>query len=206
MKTPRYFFCISILGPKQNECFSFRHGSPLIVLIPRFYKAKEKKIPVIYACDSRYADDSLFDKLGIKPHTIKGTEGVKVINELAPLPEDVIVEKRMMSGFFGSDLDFTLRQKKVKRLIITGVRTEFCLLKTVLDQLRKRKTTTVRFMGNIKNPLIANIFNLLGKHGFIKGGYFGPFVLKNIRYKNKKGLYNIRNWYLNGLWTEGYSI
>lgn len=96
-------------------------------------KAREKKIPVIYACDSRYADDSLFDKLGRKPHTIKGTEGVKVINELAPLPEDIIVEKRMMSGFFGSDLDFTLRQRKVKRLIIMGVRTEFCLLKTVLD-------------------------------------------------------------------------
>jgi nicotinamidase-related amidase len=96
-------------------------------------KAKEKKIPVIYACDSRYADDLLFDKIGIKPHTIKETEGVKVINELAPLPEDIIIEKRMMSGFFGSDLDFTLRQKKVKTLIITGVRTEFCLLKTVLD-------------------------------------------------------------------------
>jgi nicotinamidase-related amidase len=96
-------------------------------------KARENKIPVIYACDSRYADDLLFDKLEKKPHTIKGTEGVKVINELAPLQEDVIVEKRMMSGFFGSDLDFTLRQKNVKKLIITGVRTEFCLLKTILD-------------------------------------------------------------------------
>jgi len=39
----------------------------------------------------------------------------------------------MMSGFFGSELDFTLRQKNIKRLTITGVRTEFCLLKTVLD-------------------------------------------------------------------------
>lgn len=96
-------------------------------------KAREKKILVIYACDSQYTDDSLFNKLGKKPHTIKGTEGVKIIEELAPLPDDIIVEKRMMSGFFGSDLDFTLRQKDLKRLIITGVRTEFCLLKTILD-------------------------------------------------------------------------
>jgi nicotinamidase-related amidase len=116
---------------KDNVGRYCQHIIPNIKLL--IVKAKEKKIPVIYACDSRYADDSLFDRIGIKPHTIKGTEGVKVINELAPLPEDIIVEKRMMSGFFGSDLDFTLRQKKVKRLIVTGVRTEFCLLKTVLD-------------------------------------------------------------------------
>jgi nicotinamidase-related amidase len=96
-------------------------------------KAREKKIPVIYACDSRYPDDFLFEKLGRKPHTIRGTEGVKVIKELTPLPDEIIIEKRMMSGFFGSELDFTLRQKNIQRLIITGVRTEFCLLKTILD-------------------------------------------------------------------------
>ena len=39
----------------------------------------------------------------------------------------------MLSAFFGTDLDFTLREKGIKKLIITGVRTEFCFLKTVLD-------------------------------------------------------------------------
>jgi len=96
-------------------------------------KSREKGIPVIYACDSRYPDDSIFKRLGRNPHTIRGTEGVKVIDELAPAPEEVVIEKRMMSGFFGSELDFTLREKGVKKLIITGIRTEFCLLKTVLD-------------------------------------------------------------------------
>ena len=99
---------------KDNVGRYCQHIIPNIRLL--IAKAREKKISVVYACDSRYVDDLLFDKLGIKPHTIKGTEGVKVINELAPLPEDVIIEKRMMSGFFGSDLDFTLRQKKVKKL------------------------------------------------------------------------------------------
>ena len=96
-------------------------------------KAREKKILVVYACDSRYPDDFLFERLGRKPHTIRGTEGVKVIKELTPLPDEIVIEKRMMSGFFGSELDFTLRIKNIKQLIITGVRTEFCLLKTVLD-------------------------------------------------------------------------
>jgi len=96
-------------------------------------KSREKGIPVIYACDSRYSDDSLFQKLGRKPHTIRGTEGVRIIDELAPAPGEVVIEKRMMSGFFGSELNFTLREKGIKKLIITGIRTEFCLLKTVLD-------------------------------------------------------------------------
>ncbi len=96
-------------------------------------KTREKNIPIVYACDSRYTNDSLFKKLGRRPHTIKGTDGVKVIEELNPVSGDIIIEKRMMSAFFGTDLDFTLREKEVKRLIIAGIRTEFCLLKTVLD-------------------------------------------------------------------------
>ncbi len=96
-------------------------------------KAREKKMLIIFACDSRYPDDSVFERIGIEIHTIKGTEGAEVINEFAPAPGDIIVEKRMLSAFFGTDLDFTLREKGIKKLIITGVRTEFCFLKTVLD-------------------------------------------------------------------------
>ena len=80
------------------------------------------------------------------------------------------------------------------------------LLKTILDQLHGKKITIIDFMGNIENPLIATTFNLLKKHGFIKRGQFSPFVLKNISYKNEEQLENIKNWYLNGLWTEGYQI
>ena len=96
-------------------------------------KAREKGIPIIYACDSRYREDSLFKRVGMPPHTIRGTEGAKVIEELSPKATDVVVEKRMLSAFFGSDLDFTLREKEVKTLIVTGIRTEGCVLKTVLD-------------------------------------------------------------------------
>ncbi|NIM58477.1 MAG: isochorismatase family protein, partial [Candidatus Aminicenantes bacterium] len=75
-------------------------------------KAREKGILVIYACDSRYREDSLFKRVGMSPHTIRGTEGAKVIEELNPKATDVVVEKRMLSAFFGSDLDFTLREKE----------------------------------------------------------------------------------------------
>jgi len=96
-------------------------------------KARGRSMPIIYALDSRYRDDPLFKRLGIPTHTIRGTEGAKVTDELKPHHEDILVEKRMLSAFFGTDLDLTLRQKGISKLIITGIRTEACLLKTVLD-------------------------------------------------------------------------
>ncbi len=96
-------------------------------------KARDKGIPVIFACDSRYPDDFLFTRSGHPPLAIRHTEGAKVIDELEPRQTDVIIEKRMMSGFFGSDLDFTLRQKDIKTLIVTGISSSGCVLKTVMD-------------------------------------------------------------------------
>lgn len=96
-------------------------------------KAREKGIPIIFVCDSRYPEDFIFTRGGYPVHAIRGTEGVKVIEELDPRPTDVTVEKRMLSGFFGSDLDFTLRQKGTKALIVTGIATWACLLKTAWD-------------------------------------------------------------------------
>ncbi len=95
-------------------------------------EARARGIPVIFACDSRYPDDFIF-KSGHPLSTIRGTEGAKVIDELEPQPADLIVEKRMLSAFFGTDLDFTLRQKGIRTLVVAGVATWACVLKTVLD-------------------------------------------------------------------------
>lgn len=95
-------------------------------------EARSKGIPVIFALDSRYPDDFIF-KSGHPPRTIRGTEGVKVIDELEPGAADLFVEKRMLSAFFGTDLDFTLRHKGIRTLIVTGVATWACVLKTVFD-------------------------------------------------------------------------
>ena len=79
------------------------------------------------------------------------------------------------------------------------------LLEAILNLFCKRKITSVCFMGNIRNPLMATVFSLLKKNGFIKKNST-PFVLKNVSYAHEKCLYDIRNWYINGLWTEGYQF
>lgn len=110
-----------------------RYCRPIIPNIKLLLReARGKGIPVIFALDSRYPDDFIF-KSGHPPSTIRGTEGVQVIDDLEPGPGDLFVEKRMLSAFFGTDLDFTLRQKGIRTLIVTGVATWACVLKTVFD-------------------------------------------------------------------------
>ncbi|HIE14348.1 TPA: cysteine hydrolase [Candidatus Bathyarchaeota archaeon] len=96
-------------------------------------EARRKGVPIIYACDTRHPEDSLFKRIGISPHALKDTEGWKVIRELTPRKGDLIVEKRMLSAFFGTSLDSILREKKINSLIVAGISTDVCLLKTVLD-------------------------------------------------------------------------
>ena len=96
-------------------------------------EARGKGIPIIFACDSRYPDDFIFTKGGHPVRTIRGTDGAAVIDDLQPKATDIIVEKRMLSAFFGTDLDFTLRNRGIKTLIVTGVATWACVLKTVFD-------------------------------------------------------------------------
>ncbi|MGQ9639773.1 MAG: cysteine hydrolase family protein [Candidatus Bathyarchaeia archaeon] len=105
--------------------------------------ARRRGRPVIYACDSRYRDDPLFRRLGFPEHAIRGTGGAEVIEEIKPQPGDIVVEKRMLSAFFGTDLDYTLRHKGIRSLLIAGIRTEACLLKTVLDAFELGYEVTV---------------------------------------------------------------
>ena len=96
-------------------------------------QARQKGMSVIFACDSRYPEDFIFTRGGHPLRTVRGTDGVKVIEALDAGPADIIVEKRMLSAFFATDLDFTLRQRGIKTLVIAGVATWACVLKTAFD-------------------------------------------------------------------------
>ncbi len=93
--------------------------------------AHEKRIPVIYVCDSHRKGDKEFEAW--PPHALEGTHGAEVIEELAPQRGDIIVRKRRYSGFFETDLDLTLRELKIQTLILTGILTDICVFFTAVD-------------------------------------------------------------------------
>ena len=66
-------------------------------------------------------------------HCVEGTDGVEIVDELTPRPEDVRIGKRRYSCFLGTDLQLLLNGLDVQTLLITGVCSNICVLWTVGD-------------------------------------------------------------------------
>ncbi|MBN1614926.1 MAG: cysteine hydrolase [Deltaproteobacteria bacterium] len=105
-------------------------------IIPNLQRAlkacRSRAVPVVFANDSFLEGDLLFSGR-MKPHAIRGTEGVRVVEELGPEPGDTVLEKRRMSSFFKTDLDMTLRLWKVDTIVVTGISTPGCVYLTAMD-------------------------------------------------------------------------
>jgi nicotinamidase/pyrazinamidase len=97
-------------------------------------ESRRSRIPVIFACDSFMEGDFIF-KGKMKVHSLRGTAGSEVAEELGPEPTDLVVPKRRFSAFFKTDLDQTLRTLGVDTIAVTGMTTEVCVLMTAMDGL-----------------------------------------------------------------------
>lgn len=103
---------------------------------------RKKGMIVIYACDSFMPEDFFF-KGRMKPHSLRGTEGGKVVDELAPQKGDYVIEKRRMSSFFKTDLDITLHELDIDTIVVTGIATQYCVLLTALDGIQNGFKTII---------------------------------------------------------------
>ncbi len=107
-------------------------------IIPNLQKllgeSRKRGFPIVFACDSFLEGDFIFGGR-MKVHSLRGTKGAEVIDDLKPGPTDIVLPKRRFSAFFKTDLDQTLRTLGVDTLVVTGVTTEVCVLMTVMDGL-----------------------------------------------------------------------
>lgn len=95
-------------------------------------KVRARKYPIVFACDSYLPDDFIF-RGKMKPHSIQGTEGAQVIDEISPDSTDLLLPKRRFSAFFQTGLEETLKGWGIDTLAVAGVTTHFCVLMTALD-------------------------------------------------------------------------
>jgi ureidoacrylate peracid hydrolase len=93
--------------------------------------ARKGKIPVFWLNQTLYPGDKLFEKRIV--HCIEGTWGASVVDALPVMPEDTIIAKRRYSGFFQTDLDLHLRERKIEQVVVVGVVTNICVRSTVND-------------------------------------------------------------------------
>ena len=62
-----------------------------------------------------------------------GTWDAEIIDELKPLPDDIVVEKMRYSGFWGTKLDYILTTLNIKYLVYIGIAINVCLGTTLID-------------------------------------------------------------------------
>ena len=90
--------------------------------------------PVVFATDAYREEDFIF-KGKLPPHSLVGTTGAEVIDELDRTAEDLWLPKPRFSAFFGTDLHTWLRERGVGLCAVAGIATNFCVLATVMDAL-----------------------------------------------------------------------
>jgi nicotinamidase-related amidase len=64
---------------------------------------------------------------------VRGEEGHDIIDELAPLPGEPVIDKPGKGAFYATDLTALLSTMDIRSLVVTGVTTEVCVHTTVRE-------------------------------------------------------------------------
>ena len=113
-------------------------------------KARNNKIPVIYVVigfrkgyPEASPENKSFSGLKGRAMNFDTEEATKVFAAIAPLPDDIIVTKKRVSAFTGSDLEVVLRSQGIRHLVLTGIATSGVVLSTLREAADKDYQITV---------------------------------------------------------------
>ncbi|MBB5621672.1 nicotinamidase-related amidase [Pedobacter cryoconitis] len=112
--------------------------------------ARNQGIPVIYVTISFRAglpeissNNKSFSAGKERFKTLNMEEFAKILPELAPQENEVVVVKRRFSAFTGSDLEVNLRAAGIQHMVLTGVSTSGVVLSTLREAADKDYQLTV---------------------------------------------------------------
>ena len=117
--------------PEANQLL--RYARPMARKIFRLKeRAKKAGVPVIYVNDNFGRWRSDFRRQVV--HCLREkSRGREIVSLLQPEEDDYFVLKPKHSGFFSTTLDTLLRYLGAKKLIVTGIAGNFCVLFTAND-------------------------------------------------------------------------
>ena len=101
-----------------QEPYPIHGGGGLLKKAKRLIeKARSAKIPIIYIQNNGGTGDP--DEFG--------TPGWEIHPSIEPEPSDIVVQKGSPDAFHKTDLQHGLRPKRVRKLVVTGLQTEYCV-------------------------------------------------------------------------------
>src|SRR5665213_4225152 len=114
------------------------------------HTARKNNIPVIYVVigfrkgfPEANRNNKSYEMLKNGGMNLDSEEGTKVHEMVAPETNDIIVTKKRVSAFSGSDLEIVLRSLGIKNLVLTGIATSGVVLSTLREASDKDYSLTV---------------------------------------------------------------
>lgn len=122
-------------------------------------RARRAGIPAIYVNDNfgRWRSDF---RRTVAHCTSAASRGRRVSRRLKPTTQDYFVLKPKHSGFFGTTLDSLLAELRIRRLILTGIAGNICVLFTANDAYMRELAIYVPFDCIVSNTVPENAYAL----------------------------------------------
>ena len=112
--------------------------------------ARKIKIPVIYVTitfrdgfPEISKNNKSFSMIKERSDLFANKKAMDIYPEIAPKPSDIVVVKRRVSAFTGSDLQVILRSQNIHQLILCGIATSGVVLSTLREAADKDYILTV---------------------------------------------------------------
>lgn len=135
----------TVKGLKENEKETF-----FVSLKKAIAAARENKIPVMYVVigfrngyPEVSANNKMFSSILSGARSFDKEEDYKVAEEVAPQKGDIVITKKRVSAFAGSDLEVILRAKQINHLVLAGIATSGVVLSTLREAADKDYNITV---------------------------------------------------------------
>jgi nicotinamidase-related amidase len=105
--------------------------------VPLVAAARRNEVPVIYFTSARRGARHTRDTMITEGSRPGGVEQHGIVSELAPEPDELVIEKVGPSGFHATALDFHLRALDRDTLLVCGESTSGCVRATVVDAYQR---------------------------------------------------------------------
>ncbi|MDM5155298.1 cysteine hydrolase family protein [Bacillus sp. DX1.1] len=143
----------------------------------------EKLSDVIDQCRSHNIPVIYVQHNGPKGHPLeKGESGWHIHSKIAPVSNEVIVEKETPDSFYETNLREVLQKEEIEQLIICGLQTEYCVDTTVRRAFSEGyKTTLIRDAHSTFDSEQLGAEQIVLHHNKVLGSFADIVDLKDLR-------------------------